>query len=234
MDLFLVNQLATFDKDILIDINEFHCIWGDYFIKLIADKLEWVPFYATMAYVILKNLDLRTSLIVIVCIALTVGFADHTCSHLLRPMFERLRPSNLDNPIHVYIHIVDNYRGGQYGMPSCHAANSMALSMYIILLFRKRFVSWFMACWTAILCYARMYEGVHYPGDILGGLIVGTAFAIIFYFITRFLIKNYNHWYTDGKKFLEHDFNNTSLIPYVGIATIVVLMIWATISMYCH
>ena len=74
----------------------------------------------------------------------------------------------------VRIHIVDGYQGGLYGFASSHAANTMATAFFIWLIFRKIY-RWtgLIFVWAAIVIYTRIYLGVHYPGDILAGVLVG-------------------------------------------------------------
>ena len=65
----------------------------------------------------------------------TITFADQMCSSIIRPVVARLRPANPDNPIVDMVYIVNGYRGGSYGFPSCHAANSLGLAMFVVFLF---------------------------------------------------------------------------------------------------
>ena len=75
--------------------------------------------------------------------SLTITFADQACATWIRPYVERMRPSNLNNPISEMVHIVNNHRGGRYGFPSCHAANTFGLAFFLFFLFRKRWLTLF-------------------------------------------------------------------------------------------
>ena len=90
-------------------------------------------------------------------------------------------PPNLENPLSAMVHIVNGYRGGSYGFPSCHAANTFGLAFFILYLFRSRLLSTFILAWALVTCYSRAYLGVHYPGDLLAGAVLGFVGASLCY-----------------------------------------------------
>jgi undecaprenyl-diphosphatase len=67
------------------------------------------------------------------------------------------------------------YRGGQYGFISSHAANYAGFYFFIVPLIQRKnnLWLWVLGCWGILVCYSRMYLGVHYPSDIIAGLIFG-------------------------------------------------------------
>ena len=95
--------------------------------------------YATILYILLRNFHWKVVVCYVAAIALTITFADQMCSSIIRPVVARLRPANPDNPIVDMVYIVNGYRGGSYGFPSCHAANSLGLAMFVVFLFRRRY-----------------------------------------------------------------------------------------------
>ncbi|MBR5827708.1 MAG: phosphatase PAP2 family protein, partial [Paludibacteraceae bacterium] len=72
------------------------------------------------------------------------------------------------------LHLVNDYRSGQFGFVSSHAATTMACALLFSLIWRNKIATGLLMLWVAMNCYSRMYLGVHYPLDILGGLLVGT------------------------------------------------------------
>lgn len=170
------------EDQILLFFNGFHNEYFDSVMYNLTWRFMWVPMYVAMVYCVFKSMKAREAVVFLLMVVLTITLADQVCSHVLRPIFHRLRPSNLDNPISAYVHIVANHRGGRYGLPSCHASNTAALSMLLVLHFRSHLLRYSMLLWFLMICYTRMYLGVHYPGDLLLGTIVGATVAVGVYY----------------------------------------------------
>ena len=150
---------------------------------LCSRKFEWIPFYLSILYVLFRNFNWRVVLYSLVAMGVILLLTDAVSSHFIRPVVARLRPSNLENPISEMIHIVDNHRGGRYGFPSSHASNSWGLVFFVGLLLRRRVLTTFLACSALLLCYSRLYLGVHYPGDLLAGMLLGAVVASLVYYV---------------------------------------------------
>lgn len=168
-----LSSLIEADNACLLAINGWHAPWADTFMYAFSGKWIWIPLYASLLYVIGRNLRWQVAVGCAVAIALTIVFADQVGASLIRPEVARLRPSNLENPLSAMVHIVNGYRGGSYGFPSCHAANTFGLAFFLVYLFRSRLLSAFILAWALVTCYSRAYLGVHYPGDLLAGAVLG-------------------------------------------------------------
>ena len=113
---------------------------------------------------------------------LLITLADQSASGFFKPFFERLRPCH--NPeIEHLVHTIKRC-GGQYGFASSHASNTFALGTFLFLVYRNKW-SKLMLVWAAVVSYSRIYAGVHYPGDILVGAILGVLSAFIVYGLYR-------------------------------------------------
>lgn len=124
----LIHYLEQIDTTIFLFFNGMHNELFDYFMVLVSNRFTWVPFYAAFIFVMIKNFHWKVTIVTILAIALLVLLCDQTASGLLKPLVRRLRPSNLDNSISYMVHVVDGYRGGRYGFPSSHSANSWGSS----------------------------------------------------------------------------------------------------------
>lgn len=183
----MIDFLNQLDNQIFLFFNSFHNDFFDRVMWILTGKMIWLPLYIALFAVLLRTFKLRTVIVYSVAIALTIALADQICSSVLRPMFERMRPSNPDNPISSMVHIVNGYHGGSYGFPSCHAANSFALATIITLMLRSRLAGILLFSWALLNSYTRIYLGVHYPGDILVGASVGSTIAFCCYHAARYI-----------------------------------------------
>lgn len=183
----MIDWLNTIDTQVFLALNGLYAPYFDVFMKLFTGKWIWVPMYAAVLFAVVRNYRWRQTLAVLVCVALAITIADQVCATLIRPEVCRLRPSNPENPLSEMVHIVGGYRGGSYGFPSCHAANSFALASFLTLLFANRKLSLFIFAWAVLNSYSRVYLGVHYPGDLLVGAIIGTAAGLAMAFAAGYV-----------------------------------------------
>ncbi len=182
----LLNELKHLDTELLLAVNGMRLPFLDSFMWLVSGKIIWAPLYAALLYTIIRNYNWRIVLGCLATIVVIILFTDCFTSQVVRPFFARMRPSNPDNPLCQFIHVVDGYRGGSYGFPSAHSSNCWGLAFFITFLFRSSWLARFMWIWAVLVCYSRLYLGVHYPGDILMGMFMGAIGAgAVFYLFSR-------------------------------------------------
>ena len=180
--MIMIDMLVEFDKKLFLFLNDFHSGSWDFLMWHISEKFTWVPVYLFLVYLIIRRYGLK-SLWVLVFIALTVTLCDQLSVHGFKDVFKRLRPCH-DPSISHLVHTVNNKCGGQYGFVSSHAANYFGIAVFLSHIFRNTWVVFTLIVWAGLVAYSRVYLGVHYPGDILGGALLG---AFIGWFI--FLIQ---------------------------------------------
>lgn len=166
--------IELIDSQLLLLINSCHSSWADGFMMMFTGRFIWIPMYLTLAFILARSFKPRRALLAFIGIALAIALADQICATLIRPLAGRLRPSHPDNPLSAFVTLVNGYRAGSHGFPSCHAANSFALLTYISLIVTRRRLTVFLLIWAVVNCYSRLYLGVHYPGDILVGAAIGS------------------------------------------------------------
>ena len=184
----MLETLIELDKELFLFLNGLHTEALDQVMYWVSDKLIWIPFYAWILYLIVKEYKWK-AVIWLAGIGLAIAASDQILSGVMKPFFERYRPSR-DPEMEGLVHIVNGYTGGRYGFASSHAGNVFALTTFLYLLFREkyRWIGW-LFIWAAVVSYSRIYLGVHYPGDILTGAIIGTLMGYLFFRFSN-VVKN--------------------------------------------
>lgn len=178
----MIETLSHLDTAAFLFFNGMHAPWADFLFYWASNILIWVPLYLFFIFWLIKKYK-KQCWIILPLLILVIVCTDQSCNFLKRTV-QRPRPSHTES-LAEKIHLVENpdgtlYYGGQYGFPSGHAANSIAFAWMVIFFFGKR-RKWLIAaavCWSLLLCYSRLYLGVHYPGDILCGLILGSCWSV--------------------------------------------------------
>ena len=194
----MLERLIHIDTEVLLAINGWHAPWADKLMWIISAKATWIPLYLLLigllvwryrkpALTSVKWLQkVPACVVMIVMLGLAVGVADFIASGILKDLIARPRPTRVPE-LEGVLHLVNGYKSGTYGFVSSHAANTMALALLFSLIWRNKIATIGLMLWVAANCYSRMYLGVHYPTDILGGLIVGSLVTVLAYWVLRWV-----------------------------------------------
>lgn len=187
----LFDTLVNWDTSVTLAINGFHCGYLDNFMMMYSGRFIWIPLYLSLFVVMLRNFPLKPVICNLLVVVILITLCDQIVSSGIRPLFYRLRPANLENPISTLIHVVDGYRGGRYGFPSAHAANCWGACFFVSYLFRRSVLAYALVVWALLMCWSRVYLGVHYFGDVLCGMLVGLVNASIVYYLFQHYLRKY-------------------------------------------
>ena len=179
----MLEKLVDADRSLFSLINQAHDPIVDFLMFWATDKWIWLPFYVWILYIIIKNFGAKTVYVLLIT-ALLIAISDQL-SVFIKNYVQRLRPCH-DPFFDGIIHLVNNECGGTYGFVSSHASNTMTLAVFLIgiLPMTFRWLKVEIIAYLLLVSYSRIYLGAHFPGDIIGGwllgIVVGSIGVVIF------------------------------------------------------
>ncbi len=186
-----LQYILEVDRDLFLWLNSLHNPFWDTIMLLVTRKETWLPFYAIILFFIIKIYRVK-SLPILLFLAITILLSDQL-SVFLKEYFQRFRPVH-DPEIGNLVHNVLR-KGSLYGFVSSHAANGFAIYVFTSRLFKNRGYGILLLFWALLFSYSRIYSGVHYPLDILGGAVLGW---IIGELVFKALMFTENHLLLSG------------------------------------
>lgn len=187
------NKLIDLDRQLLLWFNGSNSGFLDALVLTFTSGFTWVPLYVAFLYVIFRNsLSWRQVLLTVACALLCLLLSDGLPDGIVKPLVGRLRPSH-DPALAHSIRLVNGYRHTLYGFFSAHASNTLALALFFSKLVSRRWVTVVLVAWSMLNCWTRMYLGVHYPTDILVGLLWGVLSAFVASYVHQKTFKQFLH-----------------------------------------
>lgn len=177
------SKIQDMDMQVLSLFNGSDNIMLDQMVQILTSGLTWIPLYVMLFFVGMRNNETMGQIALVVGSAIfCVLFADGLVDGIIKQLAERWRPSN-DPTFKYMVQVVDDIRPKGYSFCSAHAANTMSLAVFFSLLIRSKLLTITLVIWSLINCWTRLYLGVHYPSDILCGMIIGIIVGILVYLL---------------------------------------------------
>lgn len=183
----LLDKLDHIDRTLFLFLNGTGPQWMDQWMWYTSKMLFWSPVYLILLWALYQKLQRRHFWIALGGLAVLLFITDFVVVHSIKNVVMRPRPGYnpaLDGLIHFVKDGNGNfYKGGRFGFFSNHASNYAGVITYFILLMRpmQKWIYVLLVLWLLMIVYSRIYLGVHYPGDILAGIIFGTSVAYLIY-----------------------------------------------------
>lgn len=177
------STLYDADKTLLMVFNGSHCPFVDRLAVTLTCGYMWIPLYIALLLLVINNHKTvaQISLVIgmaLLAIVLSEGMADL----IVKPLVARLRPIH-DTLMQDSVQVVNNYLAEGYSFFSAHASNTMAVAVFFSLLVKDRLFACTLITWALVNCWTRLYLGVHYPSDIIVGVVWGSVSGLFAYTI---------------------------------------------------
>ena len=189
----MIEEILKLDSKLLIFLNNlgvprFDTFWVS-LSKIEANILMYLFLICLFFYIQKSRLKFANILYLITVIAIMITITDQG-ANLFKDSFQRLRPC-YDETLKDSIRLVKDNCGGKYGFFSAHASNSFSLAIFFGLLFRNRirYIILITLVYASFISYSRIYLGVHFPIDIIFGILFGLfiGFSIYKFVYLKFL-----------------------------------------------
>ncbi len=186
----MIDQLVHYDQDLFLFLNGLGTPTWDTFWLVVTNKLSSIPLYIALLFFIYKTYGLKGTVITVLSVVLLITCVDQL-ANIFKHGFERPRPCRVELFKESIRYIAE--RCGRYGFYSAHAGNSMAVAVFAGLALRGTYKNliFFLLFWSAAVGYSRIYVGVHYPGDVLTGWVIGALIGFSLYKLQQWAIQKW-------------------------------------------
>lgn len=186
----MIEKILELDAKLFLYLNNLGNPFWDWFWLLITDKWTAIPLYALLLYLIFRRYGVRGTIISLVMVALLITCTDQL-ANVFKHGFERPRPCRQEGVMEYTRFIA--VRCGRFGYFSAHAASTFALAIFAGLILKKAWpkLIYILLFWALVVSYSRIYVGVHYPLDVITGMLIGALLGYLFYLLQVYLIRRF-------------------------------------------
>jgi undecaprenyl-diphosphatase len=164
-------MLEQTDQQLFLFINSLNSPFFDKVMFTVSGKLIWAPLYLALLYCFWKRTTKKFP-VLLIFVLLAVLLADQISVQLFKNTIQRLRPCH-EPALEGMVHLVNGICGGLYGFVSSHASNSFNIAVLSLIIIKRRWFTITILAWATAIGYSRIYLGVHYPGDVICGALLG-------------------------------------------------------------
>ena len=180
----LLEKIIQLDTSLFFILNgKAHNALFDFIMPILTNLDYWrIPI--ALFSVLLAIFGKKRGRIAVILLILGITLSDQLCNSLIKPLVGRVRPCNVLENVHLLINCTNSF-----SFPSSHAINMFAGTMLLSFIYRK----WSVILLTiaTVVAYSRVYVGVHYPLDVLAGMVLGILCALVVIALFKFLSKRF-------------------------------------------
>jgi undecaprenyl-diphosphatase len=163
-------MLERLDQQLFLFLNSNNSPFWDQVMHAVSGRIIWIPLY--LSILIFLGIKYKRKFFVILLFIILAATLSDQASVIIKNVVHRLRPC-YEPVLQGLVHIVNGECGGRYSFVSSHATNSFDVALLSLLFIKKRWFTIGIIIWALLIGYSRIYLGVHYPGDVISGSILG-------------------------------------------------------------
>lgn len=225
-----LDGIISLDQYLLTLINGSNSLFLDSIVPMLTSAITWIPLYIGLLYIVVKNNETMAQIGLavggaLVCIVLSGGIDDF----IIKPLVARPRPCN-DLLFKCQLDLVKGTLEQSYSFFSAHAANTMSLAVFVCLLVRDRILGVTMIFWSLLNCWTRLYLGVHYPFDVLAGILWGVGIGFLVYYLYKKIYLKFNpkfHYISSQYTSTGYAKSDVDVVLTIFVVTIAVVVLGA-------